>query len=136
MDELEKIKREKIKGIVKNMERQNYPDKPIKISDNDFESTIAKYPLVVIDCWAIWCAPCLMMAPMIEELAKKYKGRIIFGKLDVSRNRSVPAKFGIRGIPTLLVFNKGKLIDRIVGVQPINVLDSRLKRHLENLKKS
>lgn len=133
MDELEKIKREKIKHI---MERQNYPDKPIKMSDNDFESTIAKYPLVVIDCWAAWCAPCLMMAPMIEELAKKYKGRIIFGKLDVSKNKMVPAKFGIRGIPTLLVFNKGKLADRIVGVQPIGVLESRLKRHLENLEKS
>ena len=131
MDELEKIKREKIKGMMEDMAREKYPDRPIKVTERDFESTISKYSLVVIDCWAEWCAPCLMMAPMIEELAKKYKGRIIFGKLDVSRNRSVPAKFGIRGIPTLLVFNKGKLIDRIVGVQPINVLESRLKRYLE-----
>ena len=118
------------------MERQKYPDNPIKVDDKDFESTIIKYPLVVIDCWADWCAPCKMIAPIIEELAKKYKGRIVFGKLDVSKNKTVPAKFGIRGIPTLLVFNKGKLVDRIVGVQPMSVLESRLKKYLESLEKS
>ena len=128
MDELEKIKREKIKGMMEDMERQKYPDRPIKVTDMDFESTISKYSLVVIDCWAEWCAPCLMMAPMIEELAKRYKGRIVFGKLDVSKNKIVPAKFGIRGIPTLLVFNNGKLVDRIVGVQPKSVLESKLEK--------
>lgn len=133
MDELERIKREKMKRM---MERQKYPDNPIKVDDKDFESTIIKYPLVVIDCWADWCAPCKMIAPIIEELAKKYKGRIVFGKLDVSKNKTVPAKFGIRGIPTLLVFNKGKLVDRIVGVQPMSVLESRLKKYLESLEKS
>jgi len=127
MDELERIKQEKLKQM---MEKHNYPDRPVKMSDKDFESAIAKYPLVVVDCWAEWCAPCRMIAPIVEELAKKYKGKIIFGKLDVSTNRMVPAKFGIRGIPTLLVFNKGKLVDRIVGVQPMSVLESKLNQYL------
>lgn len=129
MDELDKIKREKIKQLI---ERQKYPDKPIKVSDKNFESTIAKYPLVVIDCWASWCAPCRIIAPIIEKLAKNYRSRIVFGKLDVSANKMIPAKYGIRGIPTLLIFNKGKLIDRIVGLQPMDILESRLKRYLKN----
>jgi len=128
MDELERIKQEKIRRM---MEKKKYPDSPIKVDDKTFEPTIAKYPIVVIDCWADWCSPCRMIAPIVEELAKKYKGRIVFGKLDVSANRMIPEKFGIRGIPTLLVFNKGKLVERIVGVQPMLVLESKLKRHLE-----
>jgi len=127
MDELERIKREKMKRMI---EIQKYPDSPIKVDDKDFESTVAKYPLVVIDFWADWCPPCKMLAPIVEELAKKYKGRIVFGKLDVSANKMVPTKFGIRGIPTLLIFNKGKLIDRIVGVQPMSMLETKLNQYL------
>lgn len=130
MSELEEIKRRKLGELMK---KSQYPDKPIEVTDENLNSIIQKYPLVAIDCWADWCMPCKMIAPMIEELAKKYRGRIVFGKLDVSVNRRIPAKFGIRGIPTLLVFNKGKLADRIVGVQPMNVLESRLKKHLEDI---
>ena len=126
MDELERIKKIKLK---KMMERRKYPDTPIEVTDENFESIILKYPLLVVDCWATWCMPCRIIAPIIEELAKKYKGKIVFGKLDVSVNRATPAKFGIRGIPTLLIFNNGKLIDRIVGVHPD--LESKLRQYLE-----
>jgi len=126
MNELEEIKKKKIKEM---MERAKYPDEPIKMSDENFESIILKYPLLVVDCWAAWCMPCKMMGPIIDELAKKYKNKIVFGKLDVSVNRATPVKFGIRGIPTLLIFNNGKLIDRIIGVHPD--LESKLIQYLE-----
>jgi len=128
MDELEKIKRRKLKEM---MERTNYPDEPIEVVDGNLDSIIRKFPLVLIDCWSEWCAPCKMVAPMIEELAKKYKGRIVFGKLDVSTNMITANKFDVMAIPNLLIFKNGKFVDRIIGVQPMPVLESRLKEHLE-----
>ena len=128
MDELEKIKEMKLK---KMMEKTEYSDKPIEVTDENFDSTILEYPLIVVDCWAAWCMPCRIMGPIIEELAEKYKGKIIFGKLDVSNNRATPAKFGIRGIPTLLIFNKGELVDRIIGVAPKESLELKLNQYLE-----
>jgi len=128
MDELEKIKRRKLKEM---MERTNYPDELIEVVDGNLDSIIRKFPLVLIDCWSEWCAPCKMVAPMIEELAKKYKGRIVFGKLDVSTNMITANKFDVMAIPNLLIFKNGKFVDRIIGVQPMPVLESRLKEHLE-----
>ena len=128
MSELEEIKKKKVQEM---MERMKYPDKPIEVTDENFDSMTSKYPLVVVDCWAAWCMPCRIIGPIIEELAKKYKGKIVFGKLDVSANRTTAIKFQIRAIPNLLIFKKGKLVDRIVGVQPMPVLESRLKEHLE-----
>lgn len=127
MNELEEIKKRKLK---KMMEKIQYPSEPIEVTDNNFDSIINKYPLILIDCWAAWCAPCRMIAPMIDELAKKYKGKIVFGKLDVNKNITTPKKFDVMSIPNLLIFKNGKLIDRIIGVQPMPVLESRLKEHL------
>jgi thioredoxin 1 len=124
MNELEEIKKRKLKELMK---KSQYPDEPIEITDRNFDSIIHKYPLVMIDCWAAWCAPCLMIAPMIEGLAKKYKGKIVFGKLDVSKNMVTARKFDVMAIPNLLIFKNGKLVDRIIGVQPMSVLESRLK---------
>jgi thioredoxin 1 len=72
-----------------------------------------------------------MIAPMIEELAKKYRGRIVFGKLDVSTNMATARKFDVMAIPNLIIFKNGKLVDRIIGVQPQPILESRLKEYLE-----
>jgi len=132
MDELEKIKKKKLRELMK---KSQYPDKPIEITDNNFDSMINEYPLILIDCWAAWCAPCRMISPMIDELAKKYKGKIVFGKLNVNENTITSKKYDIMSIPNLIIFMKGKLIDRIIGVQPISVLESRLKKHLGNLGK-
>ena len=128
MDELEEIKKKKLKEMMK---KSKYPDKPIEVTDGNLNSVIQEYPLVLIDCWSEWCAPCRMIAPMIEELAKKYKGKIVFGKLDVNTNLITAKKFEIMAIPNLLIFKGGKLVDRIIGVQPMPVLESRLKEHLE-----
>jgi len=128
MNELEEIKKRKLREL---MEKSQYPDKSIEVTDNNFDSIIHKYPLVMIDCWSEWCAPCRMIAPMIEEFAKKYRGKIVFGKLDVSKNMATARKFDVMAIPNLLIFKNGKLADRIIGVQPMPVLESRLKEHLK-----
>lgn len=125
--ELEEIRKEKMR---KMKEKLNTSNKPIEITDNNFEETKKKYPLFVVDCWAEWCMPCRMIGPMIEKLAQEHDGKVAFGKLNVDQNNGVPQKYGIRGIPTLLVFKNGKLIDRIVGVMPYEVLNSKIKGYL------
>lgn len=127
MKDLEEIKRKKLEEMMKKSE---YPSKPIEVKDENFDSLVSKYSLFVVDCWAEWCMPCRIMGPIIEELAEEYKGKIVFGKLDVSVNRLTPGRFGIRAIPTLLIFKNGKLVDRIIGVLAKDLLESRLKRYL------
>jgi thioredoxin 1 len=89
-----------------------------------------KYPTIVIDCWAPWCGPCRMIGPVIEELAKEMKGKIVFGKLNVDENQQTSLKYKIMSIPTLLVFKNGNLVDRFVGAMPKDMLIQKLKPHL------
>jgi thioredoxin 1 len=105
-------------------------NKPIKVNDATFKDMIQNHPLVVVDCWAPWCAPCHMVAPVIEEMARDYTGRILFGKLNVDENREVAMQYQIMSIPTLLVFKNGKLVDRIVGAMPRQVLEPKITRYL------
>lgn len=106
------------------------PAKPIELSKTKFEEITQKHPLVVVDCWAAWCPPCSMIAPIIDEMAREHAGRIVFGKLNVDENREIAGQFEIMSIPTLLVFKNGKLVDRIVGAMPKKVLEPKIKRHL------
>ena len=129
-DELEKLKREKMKEYLKDSAPGEVITKPIEATDSTFANIVSSYPFVVIDCWAQWCAPCRMIAPIIEELAKEYAGKIVFGKLDVDKNTEVPMQYGIMSIPTLLVFKNGKTVDRIVGAMPRSMLESKLTQHL------
>lgn len=124
---MERLRKEKMKRII---ERMNYPDKPVEINDKTISEVIAKYPVVVIDFWASWCTPCRIIAPMIEELAKRYHGRVVFAKLNVDENRITAMRFRIMGIPTLLIFKNKNLVDRIVGVKPIEEIEHRLRRVL------
>jgi len=84
----------------------------------------------VIDCWAPWCGPCRMIGPVIEELAREMKGKIVFGKLNVDENQQTSMKYKIMSIPTLLVFKNGALVDRFVGAMPKAMLIQKLKPHL------
>jgi thioredoxin 1 len=81
---------------------------------------------VMVDFWAEWCGPCKMIAPLVEELAGEYEGKVKFTKLDVDSNPQTPMQFGIRGIPTLLIFNDGKPVGQVVGAVPKNMLKKRV----------
>ena len=101
-------------------------DKPVVVSDRNFDQTAKNYPLLVVDCWAAWCAPCRAIAPIVDELAKEYSGKVVFGKLNVDENPETAQKYGVMAIPTLLVMKDGQEVDRIVGVVPKTQLEAKL----------
>ncbi len=90
----------------------------ITITSENFESLKNGSQPLVVDFWATWCGPCRMMAPVIEELAQEYDGKIAVGKCDVEENEDLAVQFGIRNIPTILFFKDGVVVDKIVGAQP------------------
>ncbi len=93
--------------------------KPITITDDNFENEVLKSELpVIIDFWAEWCSPCRLIAPIIEELANEYEGKIKVGKLDVDVNQQTAIKYGVRSIPTVLMFKDGEVKDVIIGAVP------------------
>jgi len=103
------------------------PDEPLRITDTNFREAVGKYPFLVVDCWASWCGPCKMIAPIVHELAIEQRGRMVFGKLNTEENVVIPAEFDIRSIPTMLVFKNGELADRIVGAMPKEALLAKLE---------
>lgn len=103
----------------------------IEITDQSFEQDVLKSTgPVIVDFWAPWCGPCLMMAPAFESLAEEYKGKLVFAKINTDDNPQVPSAFGIQGIPTLIMFNGGKEIDRLVGLQRRDMLQKRIENAL------
>jgi thioredoxin 1 len=105
--------------------------KTIEITDANFEEIIASDKPVLIDFWAEWCGPCKMIGPVVEELAVEYEGKAVIGKVDVDSNPGVSAKFGIRSIPTLLVFKGGEIVDKQIGAVPKSVLSQKLDAQVE-----
>ena len=131
MDELERIKQKKLKEIMDRAQLfKEWPSSPLLMTDDNFNALIQKYPIVVVDCWAEWCAPCKIVAPVIDALAGEYKGKILFSKLNVDENPIISRGFRVVSIPTFLVFKHGKLVDRLVGALPRNVLEQRITAHL------
>ncbi len=132
--ELERIKREKLREMMETASGKKQgnpnPDKPVVVTDATFKEVVNNHPLVVVDCWAPWCGPCNMVAPVVEELAQNYAGKMLFGKLNVDNNRKVATEYQIMSIPTLLVFKDGRLVDRIVGAMPKQMLEPKLTRYL------
>jgi len=105
--------------------------KPVEFTDTNFETeVIGSDTPVLVDFWAEWCGPCKMIAPMVEEIAGEYEGKVKVGKVDVDSNQQVAFKFGIRGIPTLLIFKGGKVVDQIVGAAPKPQITARLEKVL------
>jgi thioredoxin 1 len=128
MDELEELRKKKMRELMDQVSTANI-DKPIVVSDRNFDQTIKTYPLVVVDCWAAWCAPCRAIAPVVEQLAKEYSGKVVFGKLNVDENPETTQRFGIMAIPTLLVMKKGEEVDRIIGALPKIQLESKINTY-------
>jgi thioredoxin 1 len=101
------------------------------VSDNSFEEEVLKSELpVLVDFWAVWCAPCHMVAPSVENLAQTYKDKMKVVKFNVDENPKTPAKYGILSIPTLLLFNGGELKETIVGALPQNKIEDAITKHL------
>ena len=132
--ELERIRRAKLQEIMKKSRTSEKEgqvlSKPVEVTDATFKETVENHPLVVVDCWAPWCGPCHMVAPIIEELARDYAGKVLFGKLNVDENPATAMQYQIMSIPTLLMFNNGKLVDRIIGALPRQMLESKITCHL------
>ena len=102
-----------------------------EFTDANFKQEVLQNDKVtLIDLWAEWCGPCRMMTPVVEELAKEYKDRVVVGKLNVDDNPDVPMQYNVRGIPTFLLFKNGELKEKIVGAQSKKFLQDKIEAHL------
>lgn len=103
----------------------------LEITDNTFKELVLESDKpVLVDFWAVWCGPCRMVGPIVEELANDFEGKAVVGKVDVDNNQQVSVDYGIRNIPTLLIFKNGEVVDKVVGVAPKEVLAEKLSAHL------
>jgi thioredoxin 1 len=99
------------------------------LQDSTFDKEVLKSDIpVLVDFWAVWCGPCKAIAPTVEELAKQYKGKVKVAKMDVDEHQQVPQQYGIRSIPTLLLFKGGRVVDTIIGAVPRAKLEESLKK--------
>lgn len=101
------------------------------VTDQDFEEKVLNAELpILVDFWAVWCGPCKMIAPILDELTDELDGQLLIGKLDVDHNPSTAMAYGVMSIPTLLLFKDGQPVERIVGYQPKPQLMNRLQKHI------
>ena len=103
----------------------------LEFNDGNFEQEVIKSDIpVLVDFWAAWCMPCLKIAPIVEELSEEYQGKLKVGKVNVEDNQTVPRQYGIRSIPTLLIFKDGQVSSQIVGMQPKRNLEEKIREVL------
>lgn len=129
-DENEELKSIREKKLAEFRARKGMDNEPVHVNDNNFEETVKKHSLVLIDFWAPWCGPCRTLAPAIEELNKDYAGKVLFGKLNVDENPQTAECFQVFSIPTLLIMKNGQEVDRIVGCVPKKHIETALNKHL------
>ena len=129
--EIDKIKKAKIVAMLEQAQKGNLINKPLTLTDSNFDSEVTKHELIVVDFWAPWCGPCRMVGPVIEELASEYAGKVAFGKLNVDQNKTVPNRFAVRGIPTMIIFKDGRAVDTLVGAYPKSHIESKFKPYIK-----
>jgi thioredoxin 1 len=104
----------------------------VQVTDGEFEQQILKSEIpALVDFWAPWCAPCLIVAPAVEEVAKKFSGKLKVAKMNVDENRTTPGNYGIMSIPTLIIFKNGGVAERIIGAVPQSRLEAAVQKVLE-----
>jgi thioredoxin 1 len=117
--------------VVMSTEKQGGTVKPIEVNDANFQTEVLGSDIpVLVDFWAVWCGPCKMIAPVVEEIAKEYNGKLKVGKLNVDDNPQVSMQFGIRSIPTLMIFKSGKVVEQIIGAVPKRNLVEKVLPHI------
>jgi thioredoxin 1 len=106
-------------------------DAILEVTDGNFDQAVLKSDQpVMVDFWAAWCGPCKALAPIVDEVASAYNGKVRVGKMDVDRNPSTPQRYGVRGIPTLLIFKDGQVQEQIVGYVARDVIEKALNKHV------
>jgi thioredoxin 1 len=123
--ELEKLKEEKIKKMLDEAKAG-----VVKLTSSSFDNFLNTDKPVLVDFWADWCMPCRMMTPVMEELAKAYAGKALFGKVNVDENPQIASRYGIMSIPHFLIFKNGTRVEKIVGAVGRDPLENAIKKHL------
>lgn len=131
-DDIEQIRKKMAEQLVSGAGKNTAAaGKPQTLNDSSFSDFISGPGLSVVDFWAVWCAPCRFVSPIIEELSREYSGRVRFGKLNVDENQVTSGRYGIRSIPTIMLFRNGKPVDSIIGALPRNQIESRIVQNMQ-----
>ena len=129
--DLDQIRLRKIQAMLDQVKNSGQTSNQLMIvTDDTFHKAVQTHDLLVVDFWAPWCGPCRMVGPIIEALSVEYIGKAAFGKMNVDENQVVPSSFGIMSIPTIIIFNHGKEVERLVGACPKAHIEAMIKRYL------
>lgn len=136
-DELQQIREKKLEELKRGLSgKAGKAEKPgakpagqvMVLDERQFAAAVRDHPFLVVDMWAPWCGPCKMVAPVVQELATEFSGRISFAKVNTDENRRVAMTYGITAIPTILFFARGKLVEKVIGAYPKPMLRDRMLR--------
>ena len=131
--ELEQLRAKRRQSLAQkgdSLDVKRWPEGAVEVTSESLDRFVGDYQLAVVDCWAPCCGPCRTVGPIIDALARDYRGKVAFGKLNVDANQSAAQRYGVMSIPTILIFKSGKLVDQSVGASPRDALERRIVRHL------